>query len=111
MVEHSYEIGRVPQGSIAPMDENEVKVFLRKDGGIGNDPGRPLTRRYATITIRTSSEVFVLNGRSDTARGTLDCIRRAEPKHDTATDKDKRCHAAILKDRGALAHIVFKNEP
>ena len=64
---------------------------------------------YETITIKTSSEDFVFQGKSDTAPGALDYIRLAHAKHGTATPKDKKCHAAIKADGGAMAHIVFKD--
>ncbi|WP_192182599.1 hypothetical protein [Mesorhizobium amorphae] len=91
------------------MSANEMRVFLRHDGSIRNDPGPPLNKLYESITIKTSSEEYVFNGRSDTARGALDYIRLAHAKHGTATSKDKACHAAIKADKGAVAHIVFKD--
>jgi hypothetical protein len=90
------------------MSANETRVFLRQDGSIRNDPGAPLDQPYETITINTSSETFVFIGRGDApARRALDYVRLAHAKHGTATPRDKRCHAAILADKGALALIVF----
>ena len=54
------------------MNANEMKVFLRKDGGMRDDPGPPLNRPYETITIKTSSKDFVFQGKGDTARRVLD---------------------------------------
>ena len=88
-----------------------MKVFLRQDGSIRDDPGPPLDKPYETITISTSpdTEPFVFKGRSDTARTALAYIRLAHKKHRTATAKDKACHAAIDANRGAGADVVFKN--
>jgi hypothetical protein len=94
------------------MKSNEMRVFLRQDGSLRDDPGPPLDKPYETITINTSSETFVFTGHSDaTARRALDYVRLARGNH--GTPRYKRCHAAILSDKGAVALIVFakKVEP
>jgi hypothetical protein len=96
------------------MNASELKLFLRHDGSFRDDPGSPLDRPHATITINTSSETFVFNGNGhSTPRRALDSVRLARAGHGTATPRDKRCHAAILADKGAVALIVFarKIEP
>lgn len=90
------------------MVSSELKVFLRHDGSLRDDPGSLLDRPHETITINTSSETFVFNGQGHgTARRALDSVRLARAGQGTATPKDKRCHAAILADKGAVALIVF----
>ena len=96
------------------MNANEMKVFLRHDGSLRDDPGSPLDKPYETMTINTSSETFVFSGQGHgTARRALDNVRLARAGHGTATPRDKRCHAAILADKGAIALIVFakKDQP
>ena len=85
---------------------NEMKVLLRGDVTLRNDPGPPLNKKYGRITVRTSREEFVFVGEGDTARGALGYIQRAY-SGSGASDKLKRCHAAVKADRGGAADIVF----
>ena len=88
------------------MMADEMRVFLRQDGSFRDDPGPPLDKPYETITINTSSETFVFSGNGhSTARRALDNVRLA--RQGQGNPRDKRCHAAILADKGAVALVVF----
>ena len=88
------------------MNSRELRLFLRHDGSFREDPGPQLDKPYETITINTSSEAFVFKGNNHaTARRALGNVRLA--RAGKGTPRDKRCHEAILADRGAVALIVF----
>ena len=91
------------------MNPSGLRLFLRHDGSLRDDPGSPLDKPFETITINTSSETFVFSGNGhSTARAALGNVRLARANHGTA--RDTRCHAAILADRGAVALIVFSRK-
>ena len=88
-------------------DETPMRVYLREDSSLRDDPGPPLNERHETIAIDTSSESFLFQGQGDTARNALNNIRLAHAKGSSGP-KLKRCNAAIKRDKGGLARIVFK---
>jgi hypothetical protein len=88
------------------MDASELRVFLRKDCSIQDDPGARLNLPYETVTINTSSEPFVFTGNGNaSARSALDSVRLARGPQ--GTPRYKRCHDAIAADTGAVALVAF----
>ena len=64
---------------------DEMRVFLRQDSTVRDDPGSPLDKPFETITINTSSETFVFKGNGNsTARVALSNVRlaRANSRYD-----------------------------
>ncbi|WP_181182756.1 hypothetical protein [Mesorhizobium sp. B3-1-9] len=47
---------------------NEMKVLLRDNVTLRDDPGPPLDKRYKTVTVHTKHEPFIFVGEGDTAR-------------------------------------------